>query len=384
MTVPLVMFGEDWGGLPSSTQHLAKRLVRTRPVIWVNSIGLRRPRLNARDIGRLARKATAMFGRSPSPLKVKRATVPDGLTVVQPHAVSWPGNPLASEINRRLLGRQLRAVLRDLGLERPVLWSSLPTAVDVVGELEESAVVYYCCDDFDSLAGVDHGPVSRAEARLVEHADLVMTTNPSLQAKLFDGRALRARHLAVPHGVDADLFSAPADRPIDLPEGKVALFYGSLSSWLDLEMLRDLAGLRPDWRFVLIGSPQTDLSPIAASPNIILLGPKAHDRLPGYVQHADAALLPFRDIPQIRACNPLKLREYLASGTPVVTTDFPAISPYRDLLHVAPDAAGFADALMRLDNTSEVRKRRHDRVALETWDARADDALRAIDAVVRS
>ncbi|MGN4982985.1 glycosyltransferase family 1 protein, partial [Aeromonas dhakensis] len=55
----LVVLGEDWGQHPSSTQHLIKRLLPDYRVLWVNSIGLRRPRLNVRDLGRLGRKLEA-------------------------------------------------------------------------------------------------------------------------------------------------------------------------------------------------------------------------------------------------------------------------------------------------------------------------------------
>jgi glycosyltransferase involved in cell wall biosynthesis len=171
----------------------------------------------------------------------------------------------------------------------------------------------------------------------------------------------------------------PAPRPADLPPGKVALFYGSLSSWIDTTLLSNLATARPDWHLVLIGQAQTDLGPLSGLPNVHLLGPRPHDALPGYVQHADAALLPFRDTPQIRACNPLKLREYLASGTPVISTDFPALAPYRAEIHVANDAAAFSAALDRLD--PEARPRRQALVRDETWEARAHQALEAIDRI---
>ena len=372
MARPIVMFGEDWGGLPSSTQHLAKQFARDRDVVWVNSIGLRRPRLGARDAIRVTRKVSSMLAKSRR--AAEREATPERLTVVNPRAVSWPGNQIAGAINRHVLGSQIRRVLRKNGLERPVLWTSLPSAVDLVGEFDESAVVYYCCDDFESLEGVDHEPVGRMERRLVEQADLVFTTNDHLAAKLAP-----QRHQSLPHGVDADLFMASTDRPADLPQGKVALFYGSLSSWLDIELLTELADLRRDWCFVLIGTPQVDLSPLRSRTNIAILGPRPHAQLPSYVQHASAALLPFRNSPQIQACNPLKLREYLASGTPVISTAFPALKPYREGIHIADDAQSFSRALDALDGSDAARRARQSLVSGETWDARAAQALAAID-----
>jgi glycosyltransferase involved in cell wall biosynthesis len=70
--------------------------------------------------------------------------------------------------------------------------------------------------------------------------------------------------------------------------------------------------------------------------------------------------------------NPLKLREYLAAGTPIVSTDFPALDGYRDLVEVAETPDAFVAAMLRA--REEGRRREHDRlrrVAAETWEARA-------------
>ena len=56
MTQTLVVFAEDWGRHPSATQHLVRRLAATSPVLWINSIGMRRPRLTMRDARRAAGK----------------------------------------------------------------------------------------------------------------------------------------------------------------------------------------------------------------------------------------------------------------------------------------------------------------------------------------
>jgi glycosyltransferase involved in cell wall biosynthesis len=104
--------------------------------------------------------------------------------------------------------------------------------------------------------------------------------------------------------------------------------------------------------------------------------------LPGYAQHWDAALLPFRDTAQIRACNPLKLREYLAAGRPVVTTEFPALDGYRDLVRVADSPEAMATALeaARAEGLARVEERRA-RVADQSWDRRAADVAALLDAL---
>lgn len=377
MNRPLVMFGEDWGGLPSSTQHLAKHFAQDRPVLWVNSLGLRRPRLQAHDMRRAIGKVRAMASGQSSPSSSANPPLPAGLHVLNPRAIPWPGNPVTREINRRVLGEQLRRKLRDLGWQAPILWTSLPTAVEVVGELGEALVVYYCCDDFGSLAGVDHAAVSALESELMERSDIVFATSPSLEEKFG-----ATRPVLLSHGVDLELFSQKQARPADLPDGQTLLFYGSISEWIDVDLIAELAGRRPDWTFVMIGAVTAAIEALLPRPNVRFLGPKRHAELPGYAQHADAVWLPFRDTPQIQACNPLKLREYLATGTPVLATPFPALMPYRHHVAIGQSAEEFASLLDGLDTTSDAVSARQSSVAGETWSARAAEALSAMDAAL--
>ncbi|WP_341992189.1 glycosyltransferase [Azorhizobium sp. AG788] len=376
MSADLVVFGEDWGAHPSSTQHLVARLARRRRVLWVNSIGLRRPRLAMGDMRRLAGKLGAVAGRgSRSTAGTAPAlTAPDGpVRILSPLAVPWPGSVLAERANRMLLGRQVRRAMEAAGITRPILWTSLPSAISVVGALDERAVVYYCGDDFGALSGVDHAPVLEMEQRLAAKADLIVAASSVLAA-----RFPAEKVLLLPHGVDCRLFSTPAPAPGDLPEGRVAGFYGSISDWLDLGMIARAARTLADWRFVFVGPVRTDVCELEALPNVLFLGPRAHGELPGYVQHWDVALIPFRDTPQIRACNPLKLREYLASGTPIAATTFPALLPYEHLVSAIPPGGDLATAILAAVGNGGAARRRA-AVAAEDWDARAATLDAALD-----
>lgn len=373
MAADLIVFGEDWGGHPSSTQHLIGHLARTHKIVWVNSIGLRRPRLG--DMRRVAHKLAALAGApdpagaAPGGSGVDAPGAAPGFRVVAPRAVPWPGNPLAEAANARLLGGQLRAVMAQENIVRPILWTSLPSALPVVGTLGERAVVYYCGDDFGALSGVDHAPVLDMERRLVEKADLVIAASPVLAE-----RFPREKTVLVPHGVDARVFSSPAPPAPDLPDGKVAGFYGSISDWLDVPMLARAAQALFDWTFVFIGPVRTDVSALARLENVRFLGPRPHAALPGYVQHWTVSLIPFRDTPQIRACNPLKLREYLASGTPVAATRFPALTPYAHLVSTIEPGGDLAGAIEAAANQAggALARLRQLAVAQEGWDRRAE------------
>lgn len=338
----LVVLGEDWGQHPSSTQHMIKRLLPDYQVLWVNSIGMRRPRFNLHDLGRLGRKLGAVLGLSAKREEaVQSHQTQPRPKVLPPLALPLPGSRLAGRINGHWLAAQIRRQLPDL--DRPLLWISLPSAVDLVGKLGERAVIYYCGDDFSALAGVDHDAIARCEARLVEKADLILAASPALASR-FPPHKTRL----LSHGVDLDLFMPPQPRPADLPSGRpIAGFYGSLSDWIDIPLLAETARALPHWDLVLIGPQKTDLSALVGIPNIHLLGPRPHHTLAAYAQHWQVSLLPFVDNAQIRACNPLKLREYLAVGRPIVSTDFPALDDYRELVHLPRPGDNLAQAINR-------------------------------------
>src|SRR5262249_3752618 len=153
---------------------------------------------------------------------------------------------------------------------------------------------YYCGDDFGALVGVDHEAVLEMERRLVAHADLIIAASKILAARFPAGRTL---HL--PHGVDVDRFATPAPRAPDEPQGRpIAGFYGSLSDWIDIDMIAKAARDLPDWWFVLIGPEHTDTGALKALSNVRLLGPRPHDQLPSHIQHWTVAMIPFRDTPQ--------------------------------------------------------------------------------------
>jgi glycosyltransferase involved in cell wall biosynthesis len=374
----LVVFGEDWGRHPSSTQHLVRQLAADRRVLWVNSIGLRRPRLSATDVRRATQKLLATLGLAArAAWRSEPEPPPPGMTVLSPLAVSWPGSRLAAGVNRVVLAGQVRQAMRTLGIERPVVWASLPSAVQLLGTLGERGVVYYCGDDFSSLAGVDHGPVSRQEAELVRRADHVFAVTPVLAA-----RFPPAKTTLLPHGVELERFAAPTVRPADLPPSPVAGFYGSIDDRLDQALLAHVADCLPHWTFVLIGETHVSLDALQGLPNVRLLGPRRYADLPGYVQHWDVSLLPYRNTPMVQASNPLKLREYLAGGRAVVATACPAVEPYADVVCIARNASEFAAAVeSSRQETDEHVLRRRVRVQPETWQARAATAAAVIDAI---
>ncbi len=367
----LIVFGEDWGGLPSSTQHIVRYLSEDRKVIWVNSIGLRRPQITPHDLKRAWHKVTCTTKQNIPHNEQTNDAMPEHFRIINPKTIPVPKSPMERYLAAVLLQHQILPIMEEERITDPILWLSLPTAVDMIGKLNESRVVYYCGDDFNALNGVDHHIVKERENELVRKADLILAASDALRERFPEEKT----H-TLPHGVDFNLFSTPTERALDLPnDGRpIAGFYGSLSTWLDQELLLETMKILPEWHFVFIGTADVDISLISSQHNAHILGPKPHHELPRYSQHWNASLLPFKDNAQIRACNPLKLVEYLAAGKPVISTPFPAIQPFRGLVPAAPNAVAMAEALLSTLSIRELPKLPdilQDSVASNTWEQRA-------------
>lgn len=340
----IIVFAEDWQSHPSSSQHIMRELSQYHRVVWVNSIGLRSPGFNGRDWRRLWQKGTALCRRRPA---VERETSRSSLAaVVAPWCLPFHQFAAVRWLNRQLLRWQLSRVLKTLGLESEplVLWLALPSAVCIVGALQEQQVIYYCGDDFSALAGVDHVTMQRLEAQLVERADLVWCASNALLHKFQHPHCQ-----LLTHGVDAALFAQQWPRPTVLPTDKpIVGFYGMLAAWFDVSLVVELARRCPEWHFVLIGHSQIDLSALTQLANVQWLPAMPHQQLVQYASHCQALMLPFVQCQQIEFCNPLKLKEYLAIGKPILSVPFPALTPFQSCVFTSTDVAQWQATLLEI------------------------------------
>jgi GT2 family glycosyltransferase len=160
-------------------------------------------------------------------------------------------------------------------------------------------------------------------------------------------------------------------------------FYGAIAEWFDGDLLADLAELRPDWRFALIGSTFTgDVSRLERLPNVSLLGEKPYAELPRLVASWDCYVVPFKRTALTEATNPVKAYEMLATGKPVVAVNLPELRPmaHQRLVSLADDAAGLARAIEQaLADDSEIeRDRRRAFASRNTWQQRCEALDRAV------
>lgn len=314
----IVCFSNDWDGDPLSKKHIMLRLSRKNRILWVNSIGNRNPSASARDLKRVFKKLRDFGGGC--------RQVAENIHTFSPLAIPFHGSATARAINRRFVAWGVRRACRELGFTSPITWSFLPTSGGIVGALHEKLIVYHCVDEFSEFTGTDKNAILEMERDLLRLADQVLVSSgPLYETK----RLQNQRTSMVTHGVDLQHFQKALD-PKTVPPADIAAlgrpvigFFGLIADWVDLNLIRFLASSRPSWSFALIGKVDTNLSAVEGLANVHFLGRKPYSALPSYCAGIDVAILPFVINELTLASNPLKLREYLAAGLPVVTTEIP-------------------------------------------------------------
>ncbi len=377
----IVCFAKDWGGDPTSKNHIMRILSARNRILWVNSIGIRRPGLNNRDLRRLVEK----FGRG---LGGCRRLAPN-MHVFSPLVIPLPEVASVVRLNNLILSATLRATCRRLGLSRPILWSFLPNVGGLVGRLQERAVIYHCVDDYAEFQGVASAALRRLERELLAAADLVFTSSELLRRERL---RYNPNTFYIPHGVPVDSFSRALDPGLAVPSDLAGLprpivgFIGAVADFVDLELIADAARARPEWSFVLVGRLITDLTALKGLANVHLLGQRPYNALPAYCRGFDVGVIPFRINALTVRANPLKLREYLAAGLPVVSTSLPEVARYDGLVRIArsrDDFVGEIEQALHERGDAHVQ-RRLAAMREESWERRVEEFSGHVREVLRA
>lgn len=281
--------------------------------------------------------------------KFVRRPLPD-FHVMSPLPLPFYGSPLLRRVNAVLVRAQVRLVAAALGLRTPVIMVTIPTAWDVVAPMRRRSLVFNRSDRHSDFPEADRASIEALEHRLLENADHVVYVSHALLDEERPRTGDRAHFLD--HGVDVDHFTArpesewPADiRAVDGPR---IGFFGALDDFVvDFDLLERLAAELPTASLVLIGDATHPMERFDKYPNVHWLGFRPYEEIPAYGSAFDVAIMPWQDNSWIRHSNPIKLKEYLALGLPVVSTDFAELAGYTDRVRVATDHAGFVDAVRR-------------------------------------
>ena len=374
---------QDWWyhNTAHSDFQLMRSVAEHRKVLVVNSIGMRMP-----TPGRSTHVTRRILRKLRSVAKLARRPLPElpAFHVMSPLPLPFYGSPVARAVNAAFVRAQVRLVCLLLRIQRPVVMVTIPTAWDVVRPMRRTALVYNRSDRHSDFPEGDRALLEQLEGKLLEHSDSVLYVSRTLLQE--EAPRTQGRATFLDHGVDVDHFRPrPAtELPADLraiPGPRIG-FFGALDDFVvDFDLLEHLARELPEASLVLIGDSTYPMERFARYGNVHWLGRRPYEDIPAYGSGFDVALMPWVDTPWIHRSNPIKLKEYLALGLPVVSTEFDELDEYRDRVRTATDPAAFVAAIresLEFGPLLEPAKLR-DSVLGYSWSSRAEVLVRSAE-----
>jgi len=361
----MLCFSHDWTGDPLSKTHLMRLFARDNRILWVNSIGYRAPSVSGRDLRRIVQKVRA----AATPVR----EVEPNLFVLSPLAIPAYGVPAMRAINRELLRFQVLRAMRKLGFTNVINWIFNPAASVIAGALGEQQLIYYCVDEYTAFSDVPTESLVLMERELLHKASLVIVSAERLyQSK----KGENPNTVLVRHGVDHAHFSQALRAETQVPSEIASLprpiigYFGLMAAdWIDIELMVRVGKHFSNGSLVLLGKVTTDVTALTALPNVHLLGRKPYAHLPAYCKGFDVALLPFPISEVTLNANPLKVREYLAAGLPVVSTAIPEVEVL-GMCRIGRDHPSFIREVEAALADPGPKLERSELVRSESWEAR--------------
>jgi glycosyltransferase involved in cell wall biosynthesis len=361
----IICFANDWESDPTSKHQVMKLLSRNNRIIWINSIGMRNPKLSGADLKRITRK-----------IKLWRkglVRINNNLHHFTPIVIPLPSSPVARAINKYILKAFINHYRKKLGMQSIQIWTFLPNVVEILDQISADHIVYYCVDEWSQFSFMNGPAMRKMESDLLKKVDIVFTSSE----KLFQDKIrYNPRTHLITHGVDYEYFAKTLSSDVQVADElskyrkPIIGFVGLIHEWLDYELIEKVSKLRPEWSFVFIGKVCINIDHIKKCPNVHFLGQKPYEKLLPFLKGFDISIIPFVINELTLNVNPIKLREYLAAGIPVVSTPLPEVKKYSDLVRIAKTPDEMINAIERelQRDDKNVRHERSMRMKMESWD----------------
>lgn len=369
--------GGDWSYHNHShiDMQMLRRFSRMGTALYVNAIVMQKPNLK-KNIGGGKSFSHKLIRKTKSILRGLRESGV-GFWVYSPISLPVQHIIWLKPVNEAIVQRQVLTAMNRLKMENPVIWVASPVACDIAIKLKNKKLIYQRADRLEEYPNVNAEVVRRYDHELKANADLTVFVSEQLYEQE-NNQCKKAIYMD--HGVDFDLF-ATAEKSLEIPSDMkdidrpiVGYFGGIDSHSSDIDLVKKVIDLLPGMNFVFIGSPSIDCRELLSKKNVVMLGQKPYEQIPHYGKCFDVAIMPWRQSRWIEACNPIKLKEYLALGKPVVSTPFfTELQKYQDVVYRASTPEEFAKCIeeaLAEDGPERIAARRK-KVEISTWDSKA-------------
>ena len=368
-----IVFSDDWGRHPSSCQHIFKHLLKKNNVLWVNTIGMRIPRLSIYDFQRTFEKIIQWTK------PVVKKDISENLNIISPFMLPTFSNSLCCRINNTLICNAIKEKMKLLKFRRPIVVTTIPVVADLIGKFNEILSVYYCVDEFSQWPGMNRNSIIKLEKRLLEKIDLVIATSEELLKKK---SSFHSSVHYLPHGVDLTHFRAwkkisVASQPIGITDSfnlsKPCIgFFGLVDDRINQDIILSIAE-KLDCNILIIGTIDTNIDRLKHRDNIFFTGQVPYENLPHYIKLIDVLILPYKLNSLTININPLKLLEYMATEKPVFSAPLPEVKKYSDVVNICENAESFTEKIgALLKNGSSANLRSDVQFEDLTWEKRVE------------
>ena len=378
---------ENWDEIWRRNQFLVSELAQRYPESKILFVGTPQDVTHGVREGNLTPLREAL---SPQKLKNPKTETPlPNVFLLNPP--KWLPKTLSfgRRLNDRAQYRAIRKACTQLKMESPLLWLNAHSAVDLVGNLGESGVIYDVTDDWTQLAqsDLDKRLTISQDAELCRKADAVIVCSErlyELKRKLSDNVIL------IPNGVDAAHYAPVLDeKETPLPEiaahweKPVYGYTGTIHpDRVDVGLVEAIAKQMTKGTLALVGPillTEEDTGRLLKTGRVVLTGGVPYNELPDIMRAFDVCMTPHLVTPFTESLNPIKLWEYLAAGKPIVSTPVAGFRDYPQFVACAKDAGDFLEALQLAEREPESRQReRRHEVGEHSWHNRVDRVEKVI------
>jgi glycosyltransferase involved in cell wall biosynthesis len=316
-------------------QTVMRLLSRDNRVLYVNALGSRKVSLELSELPWYLKRAQRLFKKN-----IEQSA---NFMVYNPRIIPLVYNDTINRINGFLLQKQFLALINRLNFDKYILWIGTPTIAFALDLFKPALTVYNPVDRYYAFTFVNGYKIRKYERQIAEKSDIIFCTSEAIKNDLLPYNSYCH---TITHGVDFHRFNSALKSDIIPGDIKgigqpIIGFFGGLDDWINDSLLYNLAIRYPDANIVLIGRKSRDLSHLGGLRNIHFLGFKDPRDLPFYLKQFRVCLIPYIINERLIAVDPIKLREYLAMGKPVISADLPEVRKLGDLVYISENDEDF-------------------------------------------
>lgn len=374
----------DWDNpFWTNKQHMAKTFEKhNHKVIYVDSLGIRKPKIDKRDFLRILKRFKSLF----KPYR----KVSDNIWVVSPFVLPFHKLNIVRKFNDIFLSMIIKVLMFFLNFKEYIIWTYSPVTDTVIDKFSPQKKIYHCVDDLSALPNVDKENLKRREKELILKSDYIFTTSKNL----FDYiKPLNMNTYYQNNVCDYEHFSSAKSGSFELPEdlktikSPIIIFVGAISSYkINFNLLSNIAKKHNKWSFVMIGQvgegqPETNIDILIQCRNIHLLGAKDYKEIPKYLHFGDVAIIPANINDYTKSMFPMKFFEYLSAGLQVVSTNLHSLEDYEEISFVSKSDSDFEKHLIDIleNNLIKSNDKIHEECIKHTWDGRYQTMMKIMD-----